>query len=39
LVAFIILLILKVTIGLTASDDAQQEGLDLADHGEKAYNY
>jgi len=39
LVAFIILLILKATIGLTASDDAQEEGLDLADHGEKAYNY
>jgi Amt family ammonium transporter len=38
-VAFVILLILKFTIGIRASDDDQQEGLDLADHGEKAYNY
>src|SRR6266851_821873 len=38
-VAFVILLILKVTIGIRASDEAQEEGLDLADHGEKAYNY
>jgi len=35
----VILLILKLTIGLRASDEAQEEGLDLADHGEKAYNY
>jgi Amt family ammonium transporter len=39
LVAFVILLVLKMTIGLTASDEAQEEGLDLSDHGEKAYNY
>ncbi len=38
-VAFVILLILKFTIGIRASDEAQEEGLDLADHGEKAYNY
>jgi Amt family ammonium transporter len=38
-VAFVILLVLKLTIGIRASDDEQQEGLDLADHGEKAYNY
>lgn len=38
-VAFIILLVLKFTIGIRASDEAQEEGLDLADHGEKAYNY
>jgi Amt family ammonium transporter len=31
--------VLKLTIGIRASDDEQQEGLDLADHGEKAYNY
>ena len=37
-VAFVILLILKFTIGIRASDEAQEEGLDLADHGEKAYN-
>ena len=33
------MLILKFTIGIRASDEAQEEGLDLADHGEKAYNY
>ena len=38
-VALVILVILKVTIGIRASDEAQEEGLDLADHGEKAYNY
>jgi Amt family ammonium transporter len=38
-VSFLILLVLKFTIGIRASDDDQQEGLDLADHGEKAYNY
>jgi Amt family ammonium transporter len=38
LVAFVILLVLKATIGIRASDEAQEEGLDLADHGEKAYN-
>ncbi len=39
LVAFVILLVLKYTIGIRASDEAEEEGLDLADHGEKAYNY
>jgi ammonium transporter, Amt family len=38
-VAFVILLILKVTIGIRATDQDEEEGLDLADHGEKAYNY
>ncbi len=38
LVAFVILLILKHTIGIRASDEAQEEGLDLADHGENSYN-
>ena len=38
-VAFVILLILKFTIGIRASEEAEEEGLDLADHGEKAYNY
>jgi len=37
-VAFVILFILKHTIGIRASDEAQEEGLDLADHGERAYN-
>jgi len=38
-VAFVIMFILKVTIGVRASDEAQEEGLDLSDHGERAYNY
>lgn len=37
-VALVILLVLKFTIGIRASDDEQEEGLDLADHGERAYN-
>jgi len=37
-VAAVILLLLKYTIGIRSSDEAQEEGLDLADHGEKAYN-
>jgi Amt family ammonium transporter len=37
-VALIILLALKYTIGLRATDEAQEEGLDLAEHGEKAYS-
>lgn len=38
-VAFVILYVLKKTIGIRASDEAQEEGLDLADHGEKAYDF
>jgi len=38
-VAFVILFILKKTIGIRASDEAQEEGLDLADHGERAYDH
>jgi Amt family ammonium transporter len=37
-VAAVILLVLKYTIGIRASEEAESEGLDLADHGEKAYN-
>ncbi len=35
----IIGLVVHKTIGLRVSDDAQREGLDLAEHGERAYNY
>jgi Amt family ammonium transporter len=38
-VAFVIMTILKYTIGIRASDEDQEQGLDLADHGEKAYNF
>ncbi|MGE0114895.1 MAG: ammonium transporter [Steroidobacteraceae bacterium] len=37
-VALVVMLALKYTIGVRASDEDQEEGLDLADHGEKAYN-
>lgn len=37
-VAAVILVILKYTIGIRASEEAEAEGLDLAEHGEKAYN-
>ncbi|MDQ8038550.1 MAG: ammonium transporter [Pedobacter sp.] len=37
-VAAVVLLALKYTIGVRASDEAQEEGLDIAEHGEKAYN-
>ena len=37
-VALVIMLVLKYTIGVRSSDADQEEGLDLADHGEKAYN-
>jgi Amt family ammonium transporter len=37
-VAFVIMFILKKTIGIRATDEEQEEGLDIADHGENAYN-
>jgi len=37
-VALVILLVLKYTIGIRSSDEAQEEGLDVVDHGETAYN-
>jgi Amt family ammonium transporter len=38
-VAFVLMTILKYTIGIRSSDEDQEQGLDLADHGEKAYNF
>ena len=38
-VAFVIMMILKTIMGIRSSDEDQEEGLDLADHGERAYNY
>ena len=38
-VAFVILIVLKYTIGIRSSDEDQEAGLDIADHGEKAYNF
>jgi Amt family ammonium transporter len=35
----IILLVVKVIVGLRPGTDQEREGLDLVDHGERAYNY
>ena len=37
-VAAVTMLLLKFTIGVRVSPEAESEGLDLAEHGEKAYN-
>jgi Amt family ammonium transporter len=37
-VTAVTLTILKFTIGIRASEEAESEGLDVAEHGEKAYN-
>jgi Amt family ammonium transporter len=37
-VSFIILQVISATIGLRVSSTQENEGLDLADHGESAYN-
>ncbi len=37
-VSAIALTVVKFTIGLRVSDEAESEGLDIAEHGEKAYN-
>jgi len=31
--------IVDVTVGLRVTQEEEREGLDLADHGERAYNY
>jgi len=36
-VTFIILIILKVTIGIRVTEEVEEEGLDTAEHGERAY--
>ncbi len=38
-VALVILLALKFTIGLRQTEEGEEEGLDVSDHGEKAYNH
>ncbi|MDB5972634.1 MAG: ammonia channel protein [Hydrocarboniphaga sp.] len=37
-VSAIAMLLLKFTIGIRVSEEAESEGLDVAEHGEKAYN-
>ena len=36
---FVILIVLRVVVGLRPGTDQEREGLDLVDHGERAYNY
>jgi Amt family ammonium transporter len=38
-VSAIAMLLVKFTIGVRVSEDAEREGLDIAEHGETAYNY
>jgi ammonium transporter, Amt family len=38
-VAAVIMAILKYTIGVRVTEEQESEGLDVAEHGEKAYNY
>jgi Amt family ammonium transporter len=35
----VILVVLRVIVGLRPATDHEREGLDLVDHGERAYNY
>jgi Amt family ammonium transporter len=37
-VSLVTMLVLKYTIGVRASEEAESEGLDVAEHGERAYN-
>jgi Amt family ammonium transporter len=37
--SFILLMVVKVLVGLRPGTDQEREGLDLVDHGERAYNY
>jgi Amt family ammonium transporter len=36
---FILLGVVRVLVGLRPATDQEREGLDLVDHGERAYNY
>jgi ammonium transporter, Amt family len=38
-VSALLFLALKYTIGIRPSEEAEREGLDLSEHGERAYNY
>jgi len=38
-VSAVLFLALKYTVGLRPSEEAEREGLDLSEHGERAYNY
>jgi len=38
-ISLVLFLLIKMVIGLRPSTDQEREGLDLVDHGERAYNY
>jgi Amt family ammonium transporter len=35
----VLILLVKVLVGLRPSEEREREGLDITDHGERAYNY
>ncbi|MBS1236489.1 MAG: ammonia channel protein [Proteobacteria bacterium] len=37
-VSFVLFKVIDLVIGLRVSEEAEREGLDVAEHGEKAYN-
>ncbi len=37
--SFVLFMAVKVTMGLRVKEDVEREGLDVAEHGERAYNY
>lgn len=37
-VAFVIMIVLKYTIGIRSTSEDEEQGLDISDHGENAYN-
>lgn len=36
---FVILMVVKLVVGLRPAEDKEREGLDISEHGERAYNY
>jgi Amt family ammonium transporter len=34
----VVFMVIGVLVGLRVSEEAEREGLDIADHGERAYN-
>jgi Amt family ammonium transporter len=36
--SFVVFIIIGVLVGLRVTEETEREGLDIADHGERAYN-
>jgi Amt family ammonium transporter len=36
--SFVVFIIIGVLVGLRVAEETEREGLDIADHGERAYN-